>query len=73
MHLEGNHLIADENKQLYCLFNERYYGSDVYLGYVYYDKDRHELPEPYLLTITDFIEIEIEIDNKEEEHEINLL
>lgn len=65
MHLEGNKLIADNNKQLYCLFNERNYGSDVYLGYVYYDKNRNKLPKPYLLTIADFIEI----DNKEEEPE----
>lgn len=58
MYLEGNHLIADENKQLYCLFNEHNYGSDVYLGYVYYDKNMNKLSEPYLLTINDFIEID---------------
>lgn len=65
MYLEGNRLIADNNKQLYCLFNERNYGSDVYLGYTYYDKNRNKLPKPYLLAITDFIEI----DNQEEKPE----
>lgn len=65
MNLDGNHLTADEGKCLYCNFNERNYGSDVYLGYVYYDKNRNKLPKPYLLTIADFIEI----DNKEEEPE----
>lgn len=58
MKIDGNHLTADEGKDLYCNFNERNYGTDVYLGYVYYDKDMNKLNEPYLLTINDFIEID---------------
>lgn len=58
MNLDGNHLTADEGKYLYCNFNERNYGTDVYLGYVYYDKNMNKLTEPYLLTINDFTEID---------------
>lgn len=57
---DGIFLRADKGKALYCTFNEINYGSEIALGYLYYDKDGNLLPEPYLLTEADFIEIDIE-------------
>ena len=53
----GNKITADKGKVLYCTFLEANYGREVNLGYVYYDKDRVKLEEPYLLTENDFEEI----------------
>lgn len=57
-HQEGAVLYAEEGKDLFCTFNEMNYGSEVWLGYVYYDKDGNELEKPYLLTEKDFVEID---------------
>lgn len=51
-------ITADEGKDLYCKFHQDNEGKEVWLGYVYYDKDSKLLPEPYLLTPDDFIEID---------------
>lgn len=52
-------LFADEGKELFCIFNETNCGNEVWLGYVYYDKDSNELAQPYMLTANDFTEVDI--------------
>lgn len=58
MKQEGNKLIADNGKVLYCTFLRNNYGKEISLGYVYYDKDNYKLEEPYLLKEEDFEEID---------------
>lgn len=58
MKQEGNKLIADNGKVLYCTFLQNNYGEEISLGYVYYDKDNYKLEEPYLLKEKDFEEID---------------
>lgn len=55
-------LVADEGKDLYCKFHEENEGKEIWLGYVYYDKDSNLLEEPYMLTPDDFIEIDEEVE-----------
>lgn len=52
------YVMSGYGKNLYCTFNEMNYGMTATLGYVWYDKDGHELPEPHMLTIEEFIEID---------------
>lgn len=54
-------LTAEDGKELYCKILERNYGDEVWLGYVYYNKDGERFPEPYLLREEDFIEIDKEV------------
>lgn len=56
-HQEGIVLYAEKGFDLFCMFNEMNYGNEVWLGYVYYDKDGNILEEPYMLTEQDFTEI----------------
>lgn len=51
-------ITADRGKSLFCKFTEEIEDGEVWLGYVYYDKDSNLLEEPYLLTPDDFIEID---------------
>ena len=62
MIIDGIHLTADEGKSLFCNFNKINYGTDVWLGKVYYDSEGAPLPQPHLLTVEDFTEIDIEPD-----------
>lgn len=54
------YLNAGYGKYLHCTFNEMNYGMTATLGYVYYDKDGHALPEPHMLTLEELIEIDRE-------------
>lgn len=58
MKLEGNTLIADKGKDLFCTFNEINYGNEVTLGLVFFDKENKKLKIPYLLKKEDFEERE---------------
>lgn len=54
----GNKIIADKGKVLWCTYLERDCGQEVSLGNIYYDKNGILLKEPYLLEMKDFREID---------------
>lgn len=54
-------ITADEGKDIYCNYLETNYGKEVWLGFVYYDKDNNELEVPYMLKVEDFTEIDEEV------------
>lgn len=51
-------LSAAKGKDLFCNFNGMNYGSEVSLGYVYYDGEGNLLTERHLLTKDDFTEVD---------------
>lgn len=59
-------ITADEGKDLFCKFHQHNEGKEVWLGFVYYDKDSNLLEEPYLLTPDDFEEIDEEVNEEPE-------
>lgn len=61
------YIVAGYRKSLYCTFNEMNYGTTATLGYVWYNKDGHELPEPHLLTMDDFMEVSFSEHSDDEE------
>ena len=61
------YIVAGYGKDLYCTFNEMNYGMTATLGYVWFDKDGHELPKPHLLTIDDFMEVSFSEHSDDEE------
>lgn len=55
-------ITADQGKDLFCKFHQERAGKEIWLGYIYYDKDSNLLEEPYLLTPDDFEEIDEEVE-----------
>lgn len=55
MIIDGKHIMADKDKVLYCLWDNKLY-EDFWLGKVYY-KGGEKLDIPYEITVSDFTEI----------------
>lgn len=56
--IEENHYIADEGKMFVKRSNGAIAGSELFLGFSYYDDFGNKLETPHLDTIGDFDEVE---------------
>lgn len=56
MIIDGNHIrVSEKHGFLFCTWDNKNYGEEVWLGYVYF-KNGVKMESPYLLTENDFIE-----------------